>query len=223
MPVKTLTEMRKRAGRLADMEDDGNFIPTDERTDYINDGIAALYDVRVDADGGKLMAINGPQLQSLGDYAWQLPNNFARLVSLHIYSGGRYYPVRPADMSEYAELAANPPDERYARYFLRFGFGTNVKEIYLFPLGISAEHIAYTYLPVAPQLSLDTDIFSGTLQEIEYVETYAAIKMLRKEESDTSALEFQREQLKTKIRNATKDVDLNAPRRVRKLRGRYTP
>jgi hypothetical protein len=47
-----------------------------------------------------------------------------------------------------------------------------------------------------------------------------AIKMLQKEESDTTALEYSKAKLTTRILNNIKDVDLNSPRTIRLNRKR---
>ena len=207
-------------GYLSDHEeiDTDTFVVTTEVVKYINEGISDLYSIKLDADNAKLYALNGPQLQVAGDFSWTLPSNFERLVSISINIAGNMYPALPADVADFPLLAANPPDEKAARYFQREGFGDGVKELYIFPSGISNTKIAYTYIPSPPALSLGTDQFHGTQDELEYVETYAAIKVAQKEESDTQDLQARRAQLQVRIRNATKDKDSNTVKRVRNLR-----
>ena len=133
-----------------------------------------------------------------------------------------YYPSYPADSAAYAELAANPPEVRNSRYFLRKEYGTGVAELYIFPsANVTAASIAYTYVATPPVLSLDSDTFSGTADDIEYIKVYAASKLLTKEESDTTSIFAELKELESRIRNATKDVDAGGPKTVRRLRRRY--
>jgi len=224
MTARRLDDFRTGARRLSDMEDDGGFVADAELNNYVNEGIADLHDVRIDADDSKLLASNGPLLVTAGGdsdkHAWTLPSDFNRLISLHITQSGQAHPCISADPSEYVYWAANPPAKTAARYYLREEFGTNTKELYLFPSALTANTIAYTYVKNPPVLSLDSDTFAGAHDHLEYIETYAAAKCLSKEESDTTALEFRKEQLKKRIINATKDVDMSTPRLVRMNRRR---
>jgi hypothetical protein len=222
MASRTLSKFLDGVEQLSDQSefDADSFVTKDEATRYINEGISELWETKVDADNGKLLAVNGIKMEQSGVHAWLLPADFERLVSLSIYDSGRYHPASAADVSEYEELATSTVHARAAKYFIREEFGTGVKELYLFPSGLSADCIGYTYLKSPPQLSLDTDTFLGTLDDLEFIETDAAIKVLSKEESDTSALEYRKQQLKRRIVNSVKDVDLNAPRTVRRMRRR---
>lgn len=215
---RQLDELSLGARRLADLEEDDDFIESDELTRYVNEGIADLFDARVDANPS-LFAINGPLLVSVGDHSWRLPTNLRQLVSVHVYYSSDYWTAQPLDISDYAWAASQDNWTHYhARYIFREEFGTGVKELYIFPQGLKDTDIAYTYVPEAPVLSLDTDQFYGTYDDLEYIETYAAIKMASKEDSDVSILEDRRAKLWSRINNATKDADIGAPRRVRNVR-----
>lgn len=217
---RELQDLRQGARRLADMEEDGDgdFISESELTRYVNEGIADLYDARVDANPD-LFAVNGPTLVTAGDFSWTLPVDFRQLVSVYIRYSGDYFTATPIDISAYSWAASQTDWQPYqARYTLREEFGTNTKELYIFPAISNPDDIAYIYIKQAPVLSLDTEQFYATYDELEYVETYAAIKMLSKEESDTSVLETRRAQLWSKINNKTKDSDIGSPRRVRNVR-----
>lgn len=219
---RQLDALKLGARRLADLEEDDDFIDSDELTRYVNEGIADLFDAKVDANPS-LFALNGPKLVSAGTNAWTLPSDLRQLVSVHVQYSGDYWTAQPLDISDYAWAASQDNWTEYqARYIYREEFGTGTKELYIFPSGIRDTDIAYTYVPEAPVLSLDTDKFYGTFDDLEYIETYAAIKMSNKEDSDSSALEDRRAKLWSRINNATKDADLGAPRRVRNVRkGQY--
>lgn len=215
---RQLDALKLGARRLADLEDDDDFIASAELTRYVNEGVADLFDARVDANPG-LFAINGPLLVSAGIHAWTLPSNLRQLISVHVQYDNEYYTAQPLDIADYAWAAHQSEwTALNARYIYREEFGTGVKELYVFPSGLQNTDIAYTYVPEALVLDLDTDKFYGTYDDLEYVETYAAIKMANKEESDISVLEDRRAKLWSRINNTTKDADLGAPRRVRNVR-----
>ena len=220
---RTLEDFRTGVRYLTDTEDDSEFVAPVELTKYVNEGIADLFDVRVDANPN-LFALNGPKLVLNGPansaYAWLLPNTFRQLVAVHIRDGGYQYPAVQADPTEYPELDVSPPERQQAKYFLREEFGKGIKELYIFPAIASADDIAWTYVPLSPVLSLDSDEFWGTNDELEYIEVYAAIKVADKEETDSENLVSRRSELKKRIRNATKDADLGGPRTIRRVRGR---
>lgn len=205
------------------MENAGAFIGTAEHNKYVNDSVAELYDLVIDADNGKLYATStGSLTPSLGTLTsgqgWVLPSDFNRLVSVHILDSEPFVAV-PADPALWPELISNPPHKRNARYLLRREFGTGTRELYVFP-AVTQTELLVQYVPTRPVLSLDADTFVGTDDELEYIEYTTAIKMLQKEESDTTALEYSRAQLKTRILNNVKDADLNSPRTIRLNRKR---
>ena len=89
MKTATLLSLREYSRQLADMEDDGNFVSEAELTRYVNDAAADYYDLLIDADDAKLLAKSGGVLTKTGDFAWDLPNDFYRLVSVDWGGGGR--------------------------------------------------------------------------------------------------------------------------------------
>ncbi len=218
MPYRTFDDLKTGARQLADMEDDNDFIASDELGRYVNEGIADLYDARVDANPS-LFALNGPTLEDNGEHAWLLPTDFKQLISVGVYDGSDYHTVRPLALTAYSWAASQEQWTLYeARYLLREEFGTGVHELYIFPANIDRTKISYLYIAHAPVLSLAEEQFHGSYDELEYVETFAAIKLASKEESDTTELSTRKGQIWSKINNSTKDADIGAPRRVRNVR-----
>lgn len=229
MTTRRLDEFRTGSRYLADMENASNFIADVELNKYVNEGISELYDLEIDADNGKLFATSVGNLDpALGTITsatgWTLPNDFGRLVSVHVRPGGsgRPYPAFPLDPSEWASIAENPPPKAAAEYLLRKEFGAGVQELYVWP-ALSQNELLVQYIPARPVLSLDEDTFTGSDDELEFIEHAAAVKMLQKEESDTTAVEYAKQNLRTRILNNVKDVDLNAPRSIRMNRRRGYP
>ena len=63
------------------------------------------------------------------------------------------------------------------------------------------------YIPRCPELVADDDEFNGISGWEEYVIVDVAIKMLQKEESDTSVLAAQKANLKKRIEQMSSDRD----------------
>lgn len=73
------------------------------------------------------------------------------------------------------------------------------------------------YIPSPPSLSSDTDVVVGFHGYEEYVSLYAAIRALRKEESDWGSLMADLEAMKTRIRNMGSNRDMGHPSRVQDM------
>lgn len=87
--------------------------------------------------------------------------------------------------------------------------------IRLNPLG--SGWILVWYIPSPPSLSTDTDVVVGFHGYEEYVSLYAAIRALRKEESDWGSLMADLEAMKTRIRNMGSNRDMGHPSRVQDM------
>ena len=73
------------------------------------------------------------------------------------------------------------------------------------------------YLPSPPSLTEDTDVMVGFHGYEEYVSMFAAIRALRKEESDWSSLAADLEAMKQRIHNMGSNRDMGHPSRVQDM------
>lgn len=73
------------------------------------------------------------------------------------------------------------------------------------------------YIPSPPALSSDTDVMVGFHGYEEYVSLYAAIRALRKEESDWASLATDLEAMKQRIQNMGSNRDMGHPSRVQDM------
>jgi hypothetical protein len=73
------------------------------------------------------------------------------------------------------------------------------------------------YLPSPPSLTSDTSSMVGFHGYEEYVSLFAAIRALRKEESDWASLSADLEAMKTRIRNMGSNRDMGHPSRVQDM------
>ena len=227
MATRTLATFKTNSSYLADMENAGNFIGSVEHTKYVNDAIGDLFDVVVDADNGKLLGTSvgnlSPALGTVGSgNGWYLPPDFSRLVSVHITDGTRPYIAHPADPADWVGLLDSPPPATNSQYLLTQAFGEGETILYTFP-AVAESRVLLRYIPTPPVLSDETDEFTGSTAQLDYIEHNVAVRMLQKEESDTTAVEYALAKLTTRVQNAVKDVDLNTPRTIRmnRRRGMY--
>ena len=217
--AKTLSQLREGARQRSDMEYDSGAVSDLEVNQYINEAYHDLYDLITAADEARLFTKNATQPPKVGDYAFQLPSDFYRLVSLHVYQDGRYTPSVPADPSEYPELAAASDysaTKFQHRYFVRWDINTGERLVFVFPAP-SSETLAITYWPQPKELSVDTESLDNPASWLEYVMVGAAIRMLNKVERDATALLLLHRGLGKRIQKAVYATDYNYPSVVRDL------
>lgn len=199
---------------------DGAFIEDAEATEYVNEAIEELYEVIFDASRDQLFAKNATVLADSGVYAFTMPSDFYRLVSLAIYKDSRYYDVKRADALDYQQLsakaAANQIDLECAEYFIRQDF-TGTKSLFVFPEP-AEDHLAMVYIPVPPSLVLDTDTLYVDSGWAEYVATSAAVRMKQKQEGDTQGLLIALARVTQRIEQHLQQIDDTLPTTVRKIR-----
>lgn len=86
--------------------------------------------------------------------------------------------------------------------------GNNIKFI---PVPASAQFVRLWYIPRLRQMLLDTDLLDGVSGWSEYVVVDAAIKALKKEESDTSELMAEKQALIKRINDTAEGRDVGQP------------
>lgn len=92
--------------------------------------------------------------------------------------------------------------------------GEYVPRIRFIPEPSGANEVTVWYIPHAPELTDDADVWNGFNGWEEYVVVDSAIKALEKEESDTSALEVRKERLMRRISSMSQARDQGYPDRV---------
>ena len=191
----TLSELHTRARYASDMV--GNpFIEEAELTQYINDSITELYDLLVGAYGEEyyLTEVTG-QATGLTD-AYDLPVDFYKLAgvdsNLGASSTSDYVPMRKYNLRDRNNGNLNPSSGWAVKYRIR---GNKI----VFTPPNSSFTYRLLYIPCATALVDMTDSFDGINGWEEYVVVDAAIKMLQKEESDTSELYRRKRDLMSRI------------------------
>lgn len=79
------------------------------------------------------------------------------------------------------------------------------------PIPAANQTIGLWYFPILPSMLLDTDVLQGFNGWTEYVIIDAAIKALRKEESDTTLLNMQKMAMKKRIEELAQNRDCGQP------------
>lgn len=188
----TLAQLRDRIRRRADILDDGEFITDAELNDYVNESISDLYDLILESENSKFFVQNAPIMQQVGLYGYELPSNFYKVTSVHLFLQGHYMAAYPADPRDYAVLAVNavPVDEA---------------------------NLAVTYIPNAPLLTDDADTWDGFSGWEEYVIVDVAIKALDKQDMDASQLMRRKSELGRRISEHASYIDTGVPDVIREL------
>ena len=92
--------------------------------------------------------------------------------------------------------------------------GDYVPRIRFTPEPTGSTDVTAWYIPHAPELGADTDVWNGFNGWEEYVVVDAAIKCLEKEESDTQVLELRKQRLVMRIQSLAASCDQGFPERV---------
>lgn len=200
------------------MVDDGNFITQTEAREYINSSIQTFWDFLLGEDNGTLFATVSPIPLQIGDNAYQMPDDFYRLVDVSVKSSSQYMRCTQADPQDYAQLLTQTYNGiAHTRYFLKWNIEQDRFEIFLFPAPSDAEDILVRYIPQAPVLSLDSDTLNLPHSWIEWVELDVAIKMMIKEESDPSNLEAMQNKIEARILDAINEINKTGTKKIRDI------
>jgi len=218
MATFTESDLRTRARRRADMEN-STFVTDAEIQDYLNSSISELHDFMVKSYEDYFVSeqtYNAP-LATRGE---NLPDDFYKALGVDYNSGGITSTLRAYSFTE--RNIYNTPYaviDRLAEPMYKIE-GNKIK---LIPGNSQSGTITLYYVPQALQ-------FSDTISEVdnvipgfeEYVVVSTAIRMLMKEESDTKALELERQQLASRIIRAITPRDVSGSFAIRDVRkGRF--
>jgi hypothetical protein len=212
----SLSSLRTQARQRADFEaspTSTSFVPDAELNGYINNSLAELYDLLLEANGDEYYAVSGTPFNTVsGIEGYSLPADFYKLVGIDASVGGfketlRQFPF--GERNRYANLAA-PGWYRGARLYYRL----RKEQVIFMPVPDGAYAITILYVPNCPILVADGDVFNFHGGWEEYVIADAAIKMQVKEETDTTVLQLAKQGLIARIRAAAPDRDAGAPQVV---------
>jgi hypothetical protein len=148
-----------------------------------------------------------------------MPSDFLALVGVDVtVSGSTTIEARPINFNE------------RARFFQDTSGWHSYREIYysiegprlvFFPTPRAVHSVTIWYVPCAPTLSADGDTFDGINRWEHWVVIDAAIQLMAKEETDTSALVLERERMEREIVALARHRDRGYPDTARDVRMRF--
>lgn len=209
--ASTLLQLKTRARELSDMED-SLFISDSELTSYVNQSSLELYDLLVGSFEDYYLSQTANTAVASGEDTIALPSDFYKLRGVdYLISGDQWQDLKPFSFQERNQANVNLVQPGYynttgVRYRLQ---GSNVK---LTPADKAEGTYRVWYVPKLTLMSSDSDTLPDYMEAWdEYVVVDAAIKMLQKEESSTSALDQMKVNLKKRIEAMAKNRDSAHP------------
>jgi hypothetical protein len=227
--------------KLADVENATARFPTPEVTEYVNQGIAELYDLLVSARGvgfyEKTVTITTDGISN--NYA--LPSDFYQLVMFQVnlgYTTGANLTsavntaLEQFMMHERPELSSSLPgwSGQPFRYRVHGGDPSQPNQVQgTIPTGYTVEflpppsaniRIQLFYVPSCPRLVNPNDVFDGINGWEEYVIFYAAMLMRFKDDLSADHMIAMLDRIKSRVMGLASHRDMT-PQRTIDVRGRW--
>lgn len=217
----SLTALRVYARQRADQEDSA-FIDDPELTSYINEGWYQVNDLVIQSYGEMYNVSVTTFTLNAGSDTISLSSTtggaFYKMQGLDLYRSGTYftcgrytwnnrnaYQAQSPLNSYIYGFASDPLTESPYKYSI---VGGNINVV---PVPVQGDTFRLYYVPAPVTLVNDSDQISLPGPWEYYPAIYAAIKMLNKEESDSSALRYELEAFKKQIQEMTKERDIAGP------------
>lgn len=221
MKTVTFGELKERSRQRADMVG-SQFVDNAELEAFVNESVTDLYDLLItsyDEDyfltSQDITLVNGQE-----DYA--LPSDFYKLRGVDLVESEKNIStLKPFNFQE---------RNRYKNALVfDYSFdsisGSRYRimgnKIRLTPIPDSSKTLRLWYNPVFEDMISDFDTFNGVNGYEELVIVLTAIKMLTKEESDTSALERRYANLWKRVMETAPNRDAGMPESVQDVRRYY--
>lgn len=211
-----LTSLIQSVRRRANIENQSAFITDAEITEYLNAGLASLYDMLVQA-GGQPWFRNSYTITTTGNTSsYALPPDFYVMQSVdcllgNISSGG----IPTITARPYMEFERN----RY-KYYPGWLFGTPIyyrlqgQQITFIPAPSGSFSVILNYYPTFVKLTNGDDSFDGVNGWEEYAVWKAVADCLGKDMSDPSYALGKAGELERKIVSMSELRDAGAPERM---------
>lgn len=216
VPTRTadvsLAQVRLMAQWASDMQNSG-FITIPEWNSYINQSYFELYDLLVDQYEDYFVQTPYSFTTDGTTQQYPLPNDFYKLIGvdcgLPAQSNG-YFTVKKFDfISRNRYVYPNLSSSLLGVFNFQYRLVGNT--IMFIPTPSSGQTVRIWYVPKLTQLLQETDILTGVSGWSEYVIVDAAIKALRKEESDVTLLMNQKMALLKRIEDSSMNRDAGQP------------
>jgi len=200
-----LAELKDKARQRSDMEN-SNFVSDAELTTYINDSIAELHDLMIQAYDADYFTQDYEFSTTSNVDTYSLPTDFYKLRGVDVrINNDNWQTVKPYNFNERNRNTDGVVWDLLGLPAIRYRIvGANIK---FTPKPTQNADIRMWYTPVATQLVNDTDSLDDLNAYAEYVVVDAAIKMRTKEESDTTEFVRQKAEMRDRILNMAKNRD----------------
>lgn len=214
--------LRTAARRRCEYEDTAH-VGDAELNDYINEGLSELYDILIMSYGDHFLATTSLSLVA-GTESYSLPDDFYKVLAVFYNdAAGDRYPLERFSLDDLGEwqngqvLPITSGEHYRYRVFDR--------SLYVTPEPDASGSIELWYVPSCPWLSDDVTVLSYNFVNgwEEYILEHAAMKMLRKEESDIGPYVMRKNELRARIIAASANRDTFRPMKVRDAYGRRDP
>ena len=207
----TLLEMKTRAKERADMVN-SNFISPDELTSLINESYSDLYDDMVTSNEDYFIT-EYPFTLASGESSLSVPSNFYKIRGVDRLTGSNAIPLKRYSWSQRGvKNYYNGATGGYANYMYRL----TGDEVSIIPKNSAPGDYTLWYVKTYVKLVDDADTIDSVNGWEKIIILDTAIKMLTKEESDTSALERERAEKYQRIMNSLNERDLAQPKKIQK-------
>lgn len=218
MRTSTFGELKLRSRERADMVN-SQFISNSELETLVNESMTELYDLLVTTLGADYYVkdISFPLVAGQDTYA--LPFDFYKMAGVDLASGsGKPLTVRPFSFQERNRFNNSLIYDASTDGILRMRYRIIGDSIKFIPSIQAGYNVTLWYHPACEKLTSDLATFDGVNGYEEIVIVLTAMKMLQKEESDTSALERRYQYLTKRIQDSAANRDAGFPERVSDVR-----
>lgn len=214
---RTLAQLREEVRQRVDAENATTWLPNAELTRYINQSIARLHRL-IAREHEELLAARQTVTTVAGVEIYTLSPGFHKIVgSPEVDLGGPGpVPMRRwtwAERTSYLYTGGWTSDQPIA-YRIQ-----GADRLSFLPVPDQAHTITVHYIPPPTDLAADSDTYDGRAGWEEWVVVDAAIKVATKEESDTTELRVERDELWRDITADLVSIDQGAPPRVGDVAG----
>ncbi len=215
--TRTLAQLREEVRQRVDVENATTWLPNAELTRYINQSIARLHRL-IAREHEELLVDSQTVVTVPGVELYTLLAGYHKIVgSPEVDLGGPGpVPMRRwtwAERTSYLYTGGWTSDQPVAYRIL------GADQLSFLPVPNAAHTITIHYIPPPTDLAADGDTYDGRAGWEEWIVVDAAIKVAIKEESDTTELRAERDELWRDITADLATVDQGAPPRVGDVRG----
>lgn len=185
----TVSTIMTRARRWANLERDTDFVTDAELIEYVDSAWTRLYKLYIAAWPERFQT-EATVTTAAGTATYALPAAWFGTIGVDCLDGGRYSALRALDEHERNDFQGSGSPE---------GFRVVGANLVIYPTPASVLTLRHIYVPTATALTATTDTIDGVLGHERLIELDVAIRLLTKEESDTSAVQAEYNKMRQEV------------------------